>query len=44
MYATIKQCNSITKIITQSYIISTYVCIYKDNHPISQFGTPMSET
>lgn len=44
MYTTIKQGNSITKIVTQSYIVSTYVCIYKDNRPISQFGTPMSET
>ena len=35
MYTTIKQGNSITKIVTQSYIVSTYVCIYKDNRTIS---------
>lgn len=44
MFTTIKQGNSIINIVTQSYIVSTYVCIYSNNRPISQFGTPMSET
>lgn len=44
MFTIIKQGNSIINIVTQSYIVSTYVCIYSNNRPISQFGTPMSET
>ncbi len=44
MFTTIKQDNSIINIVTQPYSISTYVCIYSNNRPISQFGTSMSET
>lgn len=43
MFTIIKQNNSIINIVTQPYSMSTYVCIYSNNHPISQFSTSMNE-
>lgn len=44
MFTIIKQDNNIINIVTQFYNVSTYVCVYNNNCPISQFGTSMSET
>lgn len=44
MFTKLKSNNSIVEIITQDYILSTYVAIYINGRIISQFGTPMSES
>lgn len=43
MYTTIKYGTSIMYIATQSYITSTYICVYVNNRPVSQFCTSMNE-